>query len=198
MYFTVKLIAIIILAGFVGACCGVSIKNYEPKPIDHDSNSQERRGLKIYIDPLTTRKDCKKFFGVNLLNLGILPVFVLAENSNPSSSFIIKNDQFSLSNVEWNSPDRSKVGDESTLVLVNNCLMGSLPVISMIRNKLEIKQNFAEKEFRAKTLSPGEQTHGYVYFQLPKQGMTEDCLSIQVKAFDIENKEWEKFNIRIE
>ena len=168
---------------------------YNVLSVDSYTYSQVQDGLKIAIHPIANKSDCKKYFGMDLLSSEILPVFVVAENRNPTSSFILTNDQFTLSNADNPIIDQSKVGDESNLVTLNNILGGSLIVLSMINDKLEDQQSIAEKEFRAKTLPPGSSTSGFVYFQMSKEKMSQGTWTVQIKVIKPKEQDTKIFNI---
>jgi len=171
---------------------------YNVQSVDSYEYSQVLDGLRIAVHPIKAASECEEYFGENLISLGILPVLVVAENENTASSFILTNDQFSLLNAEDASLDRSKVGDERTWATINTIALGDMFFASMAFQKVEAKQMFAEKEFRAKTLSPGSTTSGFVYFQFPEKKISEGPWVVQVKAIRPIEQETRIFNIKFE
>jgi hypothetical protein len=67
------------------------------KPVDIDSQltagqgfEKIQEGLRIYIRPLREQSEIKRYFGENLLEKNILPIFVLAENKSNSNYFLVE------------------------------------------------------------------------------------------------------------
>src|SRR5438552_2418719 len=96
-----KVISQVLLAvflGWLGAGCR-SVAPVQPENL----KALEIDGLTLSVYPLTTKQEVKQIFKVNLLNRGVLPIQVKAENHNQSN----KSDEcvpFSLRNqkrIDW-------------------------------------------------------------------------------------------------
>jgi hypothetical protein len=54
------------------------------------------------------------------------------------------------------------------------------------------------KEFHSDTLSPGDKTHGFVYFKLKDKDLTSDKWFVHFAALDTATKTWITFNLPFE
>jgi hypothetical protein len=111
MHGHLKMCCLLLLLPLIFFACATD----RPSVIDSQLTRQEgyeqiKEGLRIYVRPLLDEKEVKRYFGANLLDKNILPVFILAENKNPTRYFLIEpadqDDQASS-----NMPERK--GDES-------------------------------------------------------------------------------------
>jgi hypothetical protein len=53
-------------------------------------SEQIKEGLRIYIRPLREPNEIKKYFGANLLEKDVLPIFILVENKSESKYFLVE------------------------------------------------------------------------------------------------------------
>ena len=73
-------------------------------------------------------------------------------------------------------------------------LLVFLPVGSaMVAKSNEMRHNFQAKELRTKTLSPGEHTKGFMYFQLPPKEPDQTQWSVGLEVMDLSRKEPRRF-----
>lgn len=184
-------------------CTTLELPDYQAKSIDHYSASLSKNGLSVAIHPLTDVEENKKYFGVDLLNKGILPVLVMAKNQSPSS-FILKKERFSLGSknpVSDSTNDRKRLGSEASgeALSLAGAMLISLPLM-FIGGKMEsdatvVKQNFLVKELHMETISPGKSTQGFVYFRLPKGTAPQKLWKIHLEAVNLQSKEITDFNL---
>lgn len=172
----------------------MQLPDYEAQPLDHYSNSLVKDGLAISIRPLTDKQEVKKYFGADLLSANIIPVFVLAENRNSSSSFILSKDRISLKTSQsgyGSSPGKEKIGSESTAEAlgVAGVVLGSL-LLGVIAAKFKsdagaIRRNATIKELQTKTISPGKSIHGFTYFELPNNNGSSSKLTMHIEVLEL-------------
>jgi hypothetical protein len=178
------------------------LPEYNVQPIDNYTNKQSKNGLVIAIRPMTENDEYEKYFGENLRSSNILTVLIVIDNQS-SSSVILSNDRISLghgnisdiSNADSNykEPFSSAAG----AIAVTSPLL--LPFISMSAAKAdEVKHNMLTKEFHSDTLSPGDKTHGFVYFKLKDKDLTSDKWFVHIAALDTATKTWTAFDLPFE
>src|SRR5690349_496144 len=93
-----KTIGMLAIAALASGC--VSVKKVQTDKPDTYAQHQEKKGLTIAVKPFTDEKEVRDTFKMNLLSKGLLPILVVAENRNPSSSFqIAKEDVFVLNEL---------------------------------------------------------------------------------------------------
>jgi len=190
------------LAILQAGCSTMHLPNYEPQGYGHYKNSQVQDGLAVAIHPLTDKEESEKYFGTDLLSGNVLAVFVMAENQSPGANFLISNRQFSLRAEKQDYKGAatyegsSETAGQATMLvgalLLYPVAVAVLPMLfagaKMISDSTEIKRNFAVKELKTRTISPGEGTHGFVYFQLPANGAVPHRLSVHVEVQELKRK----------
>jgi hypothetical protein len=143
---------------------------------------EQTNGVVVGIRPMTDKREIEDIFKVNLLDKGLLPILVVAENQSASDSFIIAKDKVYVLNEATgtaSSSQRKAVtsgGGEAlrdtggVLVAAGSLVAAPLLFIGMqeASNASVIEFNLADKEFYSWTLGPGEKAQGFVYFQFPK------------------------------
>ncbi len=152
---------------------------------------QEMGGLAIAIDPITNANEVVDLFGMNLLEKELLPVLVVASNGNPSVSFVISPERFSLLNGKYESNRKSEaagtggaeaVGWTTAFIGIGPTLLAAPFVTHELDKALVINQNLRHQQLLQRTLSPGMGTAGYVYFTIPKEKRREPSWTLIGKA----------------
>jgi len=168
--------------------------NHSP---DQYQYHQENNGLVIGISPITDPQEIRKYFGVNLLEGGVLPVFLSANNQNPKAIFVLQREHITLglnSNTD-KQPEIIDSSDRESMAIAAHLLSALfIPAWASAESEyFELKQNLARKEFRSKTLSPGRQTDGFVYFQIPSNNKesaeSPKRTTIQIKVKETKSKQ---------
>src|ERR1017187_7148030 len=180
-----KIKTLILLASsslmFAG-CTTMSVTPLTTGNADSYTQHEQKNGLVVGIHPMTDKREIKDMFKINLLDKGLLPILVVAENQSPAASFIIAKDKVSIlneANGTTSSSQRKKVtsGGGEALAITGGILVatGSLVAAPLLftgmqkaSNASVIEFNLADKEFYSGTLGPGEKAQGFVYFQFPK------------------------------
>jgi hypothetical protein len=187
----------------LNGCATLTIPAYEVQSINHYTSLQIRDGLAVAMRPLTDPKESKQYFGTNLLAADVLAILVVAENRNPSSSFLLSKDQLALRAGETAAQStsgrdevRSEAGGQA-MMLAGAALI-SLPLLfggaKIASDANVIQHNFAVKELQTQTLSPGESTHGFVYFRVAKGTMVSDQWTVQLAARELGSNNIERFD----
>lgn len=136
---------------------------------------REANGLKIAVDPVFDNARSKDFFNTDALGAGILPIHVSVENTNSNASFLLQKKNFdftawsgSQTNLSASATNiRSDIGNAVGMVGVVGL---SAPMIFAgtiaVGNAQAVQFNFVQAEFRDQTLSPGQRSGGFIYFQV--------------------------------
>lgn len=150
-----------------------------------DSYTQHdaKDGVVVGIHPMTAKGEIKETFKMDLLDKGLLPILVVAENKSASASFIIAKEKIAVlsgATGATNTSQRKEVtsGSAGTALGITGAVLvgaGSVAAAPMLFVGLKmasdadvIQHNLADKEFYSRTLGPGEKAQGFVYFQFPK------------------------------
>ncbi|MCC6392772.1 MAG: hypothetical protein IT167_19395 [Bryobacterales bacterium] len=173
--------------------------------------SAEQFGLEIAANPLADAKEQKTYFGIALTGKGYLPVFISASNNSPDESFQLRKDALSFllsgSPVSGKStPElRARAGESvlvadvvvSLAVTIGAAMIGAggggnpLPLealgLHLISKTADIQHNLLKKQLQSKTLSPGEQVHGFLFVPIPsKAGWREIHVRMPITPLHLE------------
>jgi hypothetical protein len=193
-----------------------------PKPAVIDTElagqsgyEQQQEGLRIYIRPIRNKKEIKKYFGADLLERKILPVFVLIENKSESAFFLVE--PADVDQGAENSPGAKsgKSGTKSNTYLsakdakqsvyeksgtVFGLDLGPPPLFWLVAIPFDmldpdagptdasksLQQALITKALRKQTLTPGKTENGFLYYQIPDDLKAIDTFGINLKATNID------------
>lgn len=159
---------------FVGvvACSTMTIKQYPEPPNSLFENAKTIEGVTAVAQPLLNQEDLKNYFGVNLLEKGILPIYLVVKNDNPHDSFILTTESVQIqlegnkNSIEDPAREKQEAGEAIGLagaILVSPLLLSV--AIQQLSSASIIEENFESKKFRTKTIDPGQQVSGFLYFR---------------------------------
>ena len=174
------------------AGCTLTLPPLQPKAVDSYLHKQEQNGLAVAIEPMTNHRAIEEQFGTNLLDDDILAVLVVSENRNPSISYLLSKDRFSL------SLGSAVIGGASPANPVSAWLGTAVAILGIIGGKMAtdatvIGHNLKTKELQTNTISPGKGARGFVYFQLPKGTRLPTHCSIRLEAVDLQSQGVNRF-----
>ncbi len=202
--YSVRIISIVVILFVLCGCETVKFTDYHQDAINNLNKQKIKDGLSIAILALTDNDKVISYFGTDLLSSGILPVLIVAENNNESSSFIIHKERITFSNIS--AKDNQDIDKDTEYsagqeVATVGAAAGIMPVVlplffigaSMVNNSNEIMHNMMDKEIRTETLSPREKISGFVYFPIPKEKKEQNKQYIMIDVLKYQSKETEKF-----
>ena len=176
----------------LNGCSTMHLPDYPVRSFQSYPNTKVDCNIGIIVQPLTNPEKIKQYFGTNLRSSDVLPVFVLVENHG-STSFLLSKERIVLvSEVDdlpqISHPDRTK--SEILPITIGAVGMGDSILFTLISAKLgsdakEINHNLVVKELRTKTVSPGADTKGFVYFSLPKTYNALDQLRVRISITEV-------------
>lgn len=194
------------------------------KPVSIDSqltmqkgSEQINKGLRVYIRPLREPNEIKKYFGANLLDKDILPIFVLVENKSESKYFLVEPEhqlQEKLKN-NWNEKKiKTKInsskyitakeaknsiyekesGLEKALILTGPIFwLAAIPLAMTDYGPTDasksLQQALITKSLRRQTLTPGKTESGFLYYYIPPDISHGENVGIKLKATDLDTSE---------
>lgn len=178
-------------------CSAPQLPTYPARQIDHYQHTLFKDGLQMAVDPMFGSQENNTYFGVDLFQENILPVFVMVKNLNSNGSIVVHKNKISLNglaNDHMEVNDKVDVVDASNAMALNeaSAFLGSTPLmlvaLSRVSDLAEIKRNFKTKAFQTQTLSVGKQSCGFVYFRLPEKIETAEKLSISIEMMNLQEK----------
>jgi hypothetical protein len=147
-------------------------------------------GFSIAIDPITDANEVAALFGTNLLEKHLIPVLVVASNQHSARSFVLAPERFTLLNGKQQLHEKSEAastggaeaaGWASAALGLGPALLVMPFIVSEVDRAQAINQNLRHQQLLQKTLSPGADTHGYVYFQMPQEKQRESDWTLILK-----------------
>ncbi len=185
--------------GFLFACAPGRQAEIDSTLISAATQRIAKEGLEVSVKPLLNGEQITKYFGSNIKNDYILPVFVSAHNKTDNSVFLIDSDSASVSNNDYtenllNIQQAKKATSEKDQDL--SLAVALVPILwpvygDSISNPEEtvaskIKgQNLALKALRKQTLPPGNQISGFVYYMLPDDQPDLTKVFLMLRAMNI-------------
>jgi len=180
-----------LLISLLAAGCGApKISQYRANDFNSYSNQLEKSDLHVAVQPMTNEEEQEKYFGVVLTESGVLPIYVIAENRNPSHRFMLRDDHILLRNeitknyfpkpLLTDAADDSHLegAKKSSLIAGNVALLAtaglaSAPLLftslSLARNSEKVKiiqDNMFDKTFFTQIILPSKTAGGFAYFKI--------------------------------
>ena len=165
------------------ACTTMKIPDYPKSSVNSLPNSITIDGLTIAVQPVTNKEDLEKYFGTDLYSLKIVPIYIVAENANATSSFLLSKEKVSLQNKKVTSSltegarTKGKSATGEGMEIASLVFAGGLAGLALERVGMKmvsdaevVKCNLGAKEMQTRTVSPGKSVDGFVYFKLPDEG----------------------------
>jgi len=182
-------IGLVILALATGAWAE-GFPEYRPAALRHTQTVDD---FTLALEPLVDEDELDRYFGTDLVEDGILPIFVSLRNSSPTRSFIVlkANVGVALAPAVTDSDVASPIpgswvstaGLAAAVFVTPVAGVVLLPIgVNMVSNAYEVKRNFVIKELQSHTLSPGTQASGFVYLKAEEGKSLPQDLWLRVEA----------------
>ena len=195
---------IVLVTGLMAGCMTMDIPADKIQPLSAYPVKLEQQGLTIAVNALN-KKEIDAVFGTNLLDDGILPVLVVAENRNPSTSFVLPKNKVVVADANAVSSGKTGVGQTKeavgdTLSAAGVLLMSPLALVGtkLSSDAGTVSHGMGLKELQSHTVDPGQQVHGYVYVPISKEARGKQVnLRAIIEATDTSNFKSMTFDIPI-
>lgn len=178
----------------VTGCVTIESPDLTIQPVAQYSLHQVKGDLFVAVEPFRDKEKVSKHFGTDLLSDGILPVLVVIENHNRTSSFVSLKEKFSFTILDQSISRRETESllapfPETAATILGTGLVTNPIALHFSTNASKIKHNLTTKELRTKTIPPGSSQHGFVYFKLrDKDDITTNSV-VSVKALNLQTDE---------
>jgi len=192
----------------LSGCATMEIPDYPKVPVATYKNMTTIDGLHISAQAMTDKAELNKYFGTDLSVHNVVPIHLIAENKNLSTSFIIAKDKMSFrhrsttdSLTTGGRVDGKSVKGE-VLTIGGAVSLVAVPILAPalifsgfkeISNAAVVKHNFAAKELQARTLSPGKSIDGFVYFTFPEGSGSVQNWQLLVQVNNLSSKKTQEF-----
>ncbi len=190
-----------LLVSFVGcATVSVHLPAAETRPLTEFPYVQTTNGLTLAFLPLTNGAEVKHLFGANLLedkqySPNVLPVLVVLTNTSAEASYLVSPDQFSLLNGARASAEGStrevkeRLPDAAETIALHGLVGWAIfhPVKGQ-QDASPVGQHVRDEELPRRTLPPGGNAFGYVYFGMPPKTERQPPWVLMFKAYNTKTK----------
>jgi hypothetical protein len=200
----------------VMGCAAIKLSPYQSKPFSSFTNTIPQDDLHVAIQPMTDKAEQEKYFGRDLTGVGILPVYIIAQNRHPSKSFVLNSDIITLQNKTTKAacpkPLKTDAADTSggeMMIVIGSCSLILIPigfvlflVLTQNGNKAiadatVIHHGLVVNGLYTRTISPGKSVAGFVYFKLPDSKSNVKDLSLIVPASELGTKSVHNFEFAL-
>jgi hypothetical protein len=179
-------LASLALAGLCGCATPDHLPEYSSAatpaaPGGSTVKTAESEGVTVSLEPFADKARCETYFALNAPAAGIAIFHLRVENHTADTTWLLRKAQCQLlvsgkdSSLGGANTARSTASGEA-MALTGAALMGlvSTPLLiglgsHQVKQASTVQRNFTEKELRDKSLSPGQATEGFVYYQMPKK-----------------------------
>lgn len=195
---------VVLFTGLMTGCITMDIPPDKVRPLDAYPLKVEQQGLTIAVSALG-RKEAKEVFGTDLLDDGVLPILIMAENRNPSTSFVLAKSKVLVADA--NAVPSGKTGVGQTKEAVGGVLSAAgvilMSPLALVGTKLSsdagtVSHGMGLKELQSHTVDPGQQVHGYVYVPISTEVRGKQVnLRATIEATDTSNFKSMTFDIPI-
>jgi len=153
------------------SCSTMNLKQYPQASPILFQNTQPKNGISIVAQPLLDGMESKEYFGVDLIEKGILAINITIRNDNPSISYMVPADSVRITQINSvniiNDPESEdqqagEVAGMAGAVLISPLLFAV--AAQQLSDASIIEENFEANKLRTTTIDPGETVAGFSYF----------------------------------
>jgi len=169
------------------AYAGHKFPDYPVQAAADYSNKVEKANLVVAVEPVDDLDQQKTYFNSRLGSKGILPVFLVIQNSSSTDTYLFDSSALGLADaVDISGPGTRRIGARLG--------SGGLIDLTLVTEVTEVRENMMKKQVRSKTLSPGSSVHGFIYVPMPTDTARKQT-HLQVALTNAQSGETEVLNL---
>lgn len=161
--------------------------DYPVRPAGEYTNKVVTPGLIVAVEPVEDLAEQKTYFDSRLSSKGILPVFLVIQNTSATDSYLFDKSAVGLG-------DAAEVTGKGARKTASQLGSGGLVDLSQNNDVTQVRENLMKKEVRSKTLSPGSSVYGFVYVPVPTDAARKK-IHLQVPLTNVQSGETEVVNL---
>src|SRR5271165_2877704 len=161
--------------------------DYPVRPAGEYSNKEATAGLIVAVEPVEDPEQQKTYFNAHLSTKGILPVFIVIQNTSATDSYLFDRSAVGLGDT---GGPTGKSGRKTASLRTS----GGLVDLALINDVTDVRDNMVKKEVRSKTLSPGSSVYGFFYVPVPTD-VPRGKIHLQVPLTNAQSSEIEVVNL---
>lgn len=161
--------------------------DYPVRPAGEYANKVVKAGLIVAVEPVEDSERQKTYFDSHLSSKGILPVFLVIQNTSSTDAYLFDKSAVGLA-------DAAEVSGKSARKTAWQLGSGGLVDLSLNNDVTQVRENLTKKEVRSKTLSHGSSVYGFVYVPVPTDAPRKK-MHLQVPLTNVQSGETEVINL---
>lgn len=161
--------------------------DYPVRPAGEYANKVAKAGLIVSVEPVEDPEQQKRYFNSHLSSKGILPVFIVIQNTSATDTYLFDSSAVGLADA----PEVTGKGARKTASRLGS---GGLVDLTLITDASDVRENLMKKQVRSKTLSPSSSVHGFVYVPVPTDAARKQ-IHLQVPLTNSQSGETEVVNL---
>jgi hypothetical protein len=161
--------------------------DYPVRPAGEYANKVAKASLIVAAEPVEDAEQQKTYFNSHLSSKGILPVFIVIQNTSATDTYLFDSSAVGLGDA----PDATGKGARKTASRLGS---GGLVDLTLVTDASDVRENLMKKQVRSKTLPPGSSVHGFVYVPVPTD-VARKNIHLQVPLTNAQSGETEVVNL---
>ena len=161
--------------------------DYPVRPTGEYANKVAKANLIVAVEPVEDPEQQKTYFNSHLSSKGILPVFIVIQNTSATDTYLFDKSAVGLG-------DAAQVTDKGARKTASLLGSGGLVDLTLVTNATQVRENMMKKEVRSKTLSPGSSVYGFVYVPVPTDAPRKK-VHLEVPLTNAQSSETEVVNL---
>jgi hypothetical protein len=163
------------------------LPDYPARPAGDYSIKAAEAGAIVGIEPFDESSLQKTYFNAHLTEKGILPVFVVVQNTSATDSIIFDKSAVGLA-------DPADLSGKQNRSIASKLGSGGLLDLGQMRDITDERENMMRKQIRSKTLAPQTSVAGFVYIPVPR-GQPRPKIHLQVPITGLQTGETTVLNL---
>lgn len=161
--------------------------DYPVRPADAYANKVANAGIIVAGEPVEVPEQQKMYFNSHLGSKGLLPVFIVIQNSSATDTYLFDSSAVGLADVV----EITSLGVRHSRAQVGS---GGLVDLAQVNDATDVRENMMKKQLRSKTLPPGSSVFGFVYVPVPINAPRQK-VHLQVPLTNAQSGEIEVLNL---
>ena len=137
------------------------LPDYPARPASDYAIKAAEAGAIVGIEPFDESGLQKTYFNAHLTEKGILPVFVIVQNTSATDSILFDKSAIGLA-------DPADLSGKENRSIASKLGSGGLLDLGQMRDITDERENMMRKQIRSKTLAPQTSVSGFVYIPVPR------------------------------
>jgi hypothetical protein len=161
--------------------------DYPVRPASEYVNKVVRPGVIVAVEPVEAPDEQKTYFDSRLSSKGILPVFVVIQNTSTTETYLFDSSAVGLG-------EAAELTGKGARKAASRLGSGGLVDLTLITELSDVRENMMRKQVRSKTLAPGSSVHGFIYAPVSTDAARKQ-IHLQVPLTSTQSGETEVVNL---